>query len=165
MKILHDYDNAYPSGRWALRRGCQLVLYALSRKFSFLRRYCEDVYDECFQYAETLARLDNLLGIRSIFAFKDGAFSRKDFKRLSTVTELVSASGHEMRKHWHVSKVEVHWEPELNIPRQDWWFDKNYAKQTVQRPKGDYAVFHADYPELLGHYIRFLSEMKAGKTL
>ena len=69
IDVLHDFDSPYLSGKYALRRGVQLVLYALSKKIRFFRRLTivKEVYEETESYAITLAKLSKITGIQAIF--------------------------------------------------------------------------------------------------
>jgi hypothetical protein len=160
LKVVHDFDNPYMSGRWALRRGIQLITYALSRKISFLKRYCREVYAENEANSYTLYALDRLLGIRGIFGINDVV--EKEF---SGLRKRLGELGAPTVRHWHVSKDEVHWEPELGIPRTQWWFDQEYSCG-IRSPKPDeWLVFHCDYPHLLPAYIQCLYELRFGRKL
>jgi hypothetical protein len=156
--VLHDFDNPYVSGTWALRRGLALIIYALSRKLTFLRRFCRGMYQENYAYAKTLLALDQLLGIQGVFGINDHV--EKEFPGLS---KMLAVRGARTVRHWHVSKDEVHWEPELNVPRTQWWFDQEYV-QGQHSPKPDeWIVFHCDYPHLLPYYVRCLHELRFGR--
>jgi len=154
LKVLHDFDNPYLSGGYALKRGFQLILYALSRKMRFLRRFCKRIYEENVEYARTLNYLDQLLGIDSIFGINDRV--QVVFPNLRE--ELEGGGGRTVR-HWHVSKDEVHWEPELNVPRSQWWYDREYSEGKRTTKSGEWIVFHCDYPYLLPAYIRCIHEL------
>jgi hypothetical protein len=160
LKVLHDFDNPYISGKWALSRGVQLITYALSRKLSFLKRYCKEVYAESEDYSCTLCALDQLLGIKGIFGIND--MVEKEFPSLrKKLTELEARTA----RHWHVSKEEVHWEPELNVPQTQWWFDQEYSSGKRSPRPEEWIVFHCDYPHLLSSYIRCLYQLKFGRKL
>lgn len=154
LRILHDFDNPYPSGRWALKRGISLILYAISRWVPPLQRWCSEVYLENYEYAKTLAQLDVLLGIHSLFGINRRVIRifpnlRRDLLGMDIKDEAIV-------DHWHVSAHEVHWHPTLIVPKEDWFFDQDWSKGRRILPSGQYAVFHADYPYLLSSYIDFL---------
>lgn len=160
LKVLHDFDNPYMSGKWALRRGIQLITYAVSRKLSFLKRYCREVYAESETYTYTLYALDHLLGIRGIFGINDAV--ETEFPGLR---KKLSELGAPTVRHWHASKDEVHWEPELNVPRTQWWFDQEYSSGHRSPRPDEWLVFHCDYPHMLSPYIRCLYELEFGRRL
>ena len=68
-------------------------------------------------------------------------------------------------RHWHVSKDEVHWEPELGVPSSQWWFDQEYSRGARSPRPDEWLVFHCDYPYLLAYYIRCLYELEFGRGL
>jgi hypothetical protein len=157
VRVLHDYDNPYPSGRWALERGLKLILYAASKKLPFLRRYCRSVYDECYEHMWTLHQIDSLLGIKSIFGINDDVV--KAYPDLQP--DVLRGHGLNAVRHWHRSSNEVHWHPELDVPQTNWWFDIQYACGQRKPQKDEWLVFHCDYPHLLPHYVRCLYELVA----
>lgn len=155
LKVLHDYDNPYISGKWAIKRGILLIVFAISRKIPFLRRFCANVYCEAYEYTFTLHALDQLLGISSIFGINDSV--EAEFPGLRDKLNRMSA---QVARHWHVSEEEVHWDPELNVPSSQWWFDQEYAQRKRSVDPKDWIVFHCDYPHLLSHYIRCIYALK-----
>jgi len=160
LKIIHDFDDAYPSGRWALHRGWKLILYAMSKRLPFLKRYCKDVYLENYENARILCELDTLLGQTSRF----GINTRVEpvFPQLRGELEALGAK---VYKHWHVSKTDVRWDPPLpfEAPMSHWWFDQDYAAGKVDATADDMLTFHVDRPYLLPAYIDALYEIYFGK--
>jgi len=157
LKVLHDFDNAYPSGRWAFKKGFHLLLYAASRRLPFLKKYCADVYRENYDNAFTLLALNDLVGVRGIFGINDRVSA--EFPNLRA--ELESLGGHTIR-HWHAGLDNPHWDPELNISRQQWWFDQEYAAGKRRPSASEWILFHCDYPQLLPAYIKCLHELVFG---
>ncbi len=158
LKVLHDFDNAYPSGRWALKQGLSLVLYALSRWLPFLKPLSEDMYEENYRNTFTLLALDQLAGVKGIFGINDRVAAQ--FPNLRKDLESLGAS---TIRHWHAGVENPHWEPELNVPRSQWWFDQEYADAKRRPDANEWIVFHCDYPHLLPAYIRCLHELVFGK--
>jgi hypothetical protein len=160
VQVLHDFDNAYVSGKYAFKRGIRLILYAVSRKLGFLGRFCKDVYEENYRYTFTLFALDRLLGIDSVFGINDRV--EETFPGLR---KKLDDAGARTVRHWHVSRDEVHWDPELKVPSSQWWMDQEYARGTRSPKPGEWLVFHCDYPYLLQAYIRCLYELRKGRGL
>ena len=159
ISVLHDFDNPYLSGRYALKRGLSLICFAASKKLRILRPLSKRLYRECYQYCLTLAKIDRLLGVESHFGIKDEV--AREFPTL--VTEL-EALGFQVHRHYHVSRQEVGWEPPLKVGQESWFFDQEYAGNGLIPDSLDWAVFHADYPSLIDAYIDFLSKsVNAGR--
>lgn len=157
LKILHDFDNAYPSGRWAFKRGLRFILYALSRRLPFLKRFCADIYGENYDNAFTLLALNDLVGVKALFGINDRVAA--EFPNLRG--ELESLGARTIR-HWHAGIDNPHWDPELDISRSRWWFDQEYAAGKRTPSTGEWILFHCDYPHLLPAYIRCLHELIFG---
>jgi hypothetical protein len=168
LKIIHDFDDAYPSGRWAFRRGFKLIMYGLSKKLPFLKRYCREIYLENYQNATILAKLDALVGVSSRF----GINTRVE-PLFPDVRHDLEGLGAQVHRHWHVSKTDVKWDPVLpfDAPMSHWWFDQDYASGKKRATSDDMLCFHVDRPYLLPAYINALyevcfekSELKADKN-
>jgi hypothetical protein len=159
LKVLHDFDNAYPSGNWALKRGMRLILYAASRRLPFLKRFCRDIYNENYDNAFTLLALNDIAGVEGLFGINDRVAAT--FPNLRK--ELDSLGARTIR-HWHAGLNNPHWEPELNIARSQWWFDQEYAAGKRTPSAGEWILFHCDYPQLLPAYIRCLHELLFGQA-
>jgi hypothetical protein len=158
LKILHDFDNAYPSGRWALKRGLRLVLYAFSRFLPFLKHFCSDIYRENYDNAFTLLALNDLVGVEGLFGIND----RVAAEFLNLRKELGSLGARTIR-HWHAGTDAPRWDPELDVSRRQWWFDQEYAAGKRTPSTDDWIVFHCDYPHLLPAYISCLHELVFGR--
>jgi len=159
VHIIHDFDNPYLSGKYALRRGLALILFAASKKLPFFRSLAKHVYRECYDYCLTLAKLDRLVGVQSHFGIKDEV--TREFPQL--VSEL-QALGFQVHRHYHVSRENVGWDPPLDIDQRSWFFDQEYARNKMIPDSLDWAVFHADYPFLVDSYIDFLGKMRTTNT-
>lgn len=157
LRVLHDFDNAYPSGRWALRRGLDLIVYAFSRRLPFLRRLCENIYHENYDYAFTLVALNDLVGVRGLFGINDRVIEKYPNVRLE-----LEALGARTIRHWHAGLDNPHWDPELDVSREQWWFDQEYAAGKRTPNATEWIVFHCDYPPLLPAYINCLHELIFG---
>jgi len=154
MRVLHDFDSPFLSGRYALKRGFKLIIFALSKKLPFLRPIVKDVYTECYEYCLTLARLDKLAGVKSIFGFRKEV--EDEFPDLKRELERMGFSIH---RHTHLSKTNVVWDPPLAVDSKYWFFDQRYARREVKpEERTEWAVFHADYPYFFDYYVAFLEE-------
>lgn len=167
VQVLHDFDNPYPSGRWAIVHGVMLIVFGIVKlfarffpslegwlKFGFLAPITWMNYDN----AIVLSKLDRMLGIHSIFGLNT---ARLEKLGSIAIVEHLKENGAAVHAHWHVSKDEVHWQPELNVPKKYWWMDQAYAKGEFPITADmDFIQFHCDYPHLLPYYIQCLSEAK-----
>jgi len=157
MKVLHDFDTPFLSGSYALKRGLRLVVYAASKKLPFLRPFVRDVYEECRNYCLTLARLDKLIGLKAAFGLREDV--EKEFPDLRRKLEEMGFAVH---RHVHVTRANVVWDPPLDVEPQYWFFDQRYAAGGLKIDnETKWAVFHADYPHVFEHYVRFLEESRS----
>jgi len=157
IRVLHDFDSSFLSGRYALKRGLKLVVFALSKWMPFLRPFVKDVYEESYRYCLTLAKLDKLVGVESVFGL------RKEVEdRFPELRSSLQEMGFKVHGHSHLSKTDVIWDPPLDVASRYWFFDQKYATGEMQpTEETEWAVFHADYPHLLEHYIKFLCESRS----
>jgi hypothetical protein len=153
IRVLHDFDNPYLSGRYALRRGLKLIIYALSRKVPLFRRWVREIYAETHDNCKTLAAIDKLVGVKSNFGLKDEVV--KAFPQLSAELREM---GFPVHRHMHYSRTAVSWDPSLDVEPQSWFFDQRYASTGEIPPDTKWAVFHADYPQLMPAYVSFLGK-------
>jgi hypothetical protein len=154
INVLHDFDNPYLSGRYALRRAFKLTLYALSKKLFFLRRFAAEIYSETYQYCRTMATLDLLLNIQSTFGLKDEVTAA-----FPTIANELRSLGFDVRRHYHISTKDVRWDPPLDVTPESWFFDRRYGEDRAIG-LGKWAVFHADYPYLFSAYVDFLLQAR-----
>jgi hypothetical protein len=159
INILHDFDSPYLSGKYALRRGVQLVLYALSKKIRFFRKLTivKEVYNETWSYAITLAKLSKIAGIQAIFGIN---------RNLNLINPEISSElekyGAKVIEHWHdiLDGVSVSkWNPPITQRKKTWHYDIEFVckgKKIFKLKPGEMAIFHVDYPYLLSHYINWL---------
>jgi len=155
IMVLHDFDNPYLSGNYALRRGLKLIIYALSKKIPLLRRWVKDIYAETYSNCKTLAVLDKLLGLHSTFGLKDEVL-----EAFPGLDKELKEMGFDVRKHTHISRDDVRWEPPLNVEKEAWFFDQTFNRSRMIPEHARWAVFHADYPYLLPTYIDFLFQAR-----
>lgn len=159
IKVLHDFDSPFLSGRYALKRGVQLVLYAISKKIKFLRRFevVKEVYNETKIYAQTLAKLDKISNVQSFFGIHNNVHNIfPEFHRVLKQYDVnIIEHWHELSKSGSISK----WNPPLSQRKETWHYDLNYknkGKEVVKLEKDEMPIFHVDYPYLLEHYIDWL---------
>jgi hypothetical protein len=154
MRVLHDFDSPFLSGRYALGRGLKLIVFAMSKKLPLLRPLVKDVYSECYVYCLTLAKLDRLIGLNSAFGLK------KEVEReFPDLRHKLQDMGFAVHSHTHISKTNVIWDPPLDVDPEYWSFDRMYAEGKMAPGKETrWAVFHADYPYFLNRYISFIEE-------
>lgn len=159
LKVLHDWDEPYKSERRSLYRAAQLILYALSRKVSILRRLpiVRPVYDELYRNSLALAKLDRLLGVHGIFGIRDDVAERYP----DILNEIRRYA--EVRRHVHFDLPDRRmrkWEPPLNQSPATWHYDRKYVKgqRNVEGllDRDELPIFHVDYPEFLSAYIDWL---------
>lgn len=150
LRIVHDWDLPYLNGRWALKRGLKLILYAFSKKLPLLKRFVKDIYDETHRYCITLNKLDELLGITPHWGIRREVYS--------VFPSLKKKLKGEIHLHIHNNDGTVSWHPPLNPPFPMTWdarhFDQYY--QEGVRYEYDWYVWHVDYPYILPKYIDFL---------
>jgi len=154
--VLHDFDNPCLSGKYALRRGLKLVVYAVSKKIPLLRRWVKDIYEETYSNCKTLAALDKLLGIESRFGLKPEVL-----EAFPELDKELAEMGFRIHKHTHISRDDVRWDPPLDVEKEAWFFDQTFSGNHKIPEHAKWAVFHADYPFLLPTYIDFLLQARA----
>lgn len=164
MKVLHDWDSLWISGRWALKRGISLFCYVLSKKLPLLLKIkyfhenTEKIQAEQLIYMETLIKLNKLSGVSPIFGIRD--VIREKYGE--EIDELALKYGVDIRRHIHIGELSDPnrtrlWEPPLNQSKETWHFDTKWAKgeKVILKPN-ECAVFHIDYPHYLSFYIDYL---------
>lgn len=160
-EVLHDWDNPYPSGSWALKRGISLICYAVTK---FLKHPMGSVANETDSYVITLLKLDELLGIRPIFGLRDEVSAVK-----GSTASMLKLGGYDVRRHVHVGerldpKRTRTWEPPLNQSPATWHFEDDcIAHRPTQLFEGELPCWHIDYPHHLRAYIDYLHSEYAGK--
>lgn len=168
MKVLHDWDSLDLSGRWVLKRGFSLLLYALGRAFNFLNRIkwvrenTKAIEDEALAYMETLIKLNALCGVKEIYGVRD--IIRKKYG--DEIDALSLKYDLDIRRHIHIGKNSDPnrirtWVPPLyGQTSNSWHFDTKYARGTkIVLGPNELPIFHVDRPYLLARYIDYLFEM------
>ena len=157
MKVLIDYDNPHQSRGEAWRRGWKLIRYAVMSKLGFNPKGD----DESDNYLLTLVRLNKLCGVESVIGLRDVVEETKPYLR-ATLTGFDV----DIRRHTHIGpnsdpKRARIWQPPLHQSRATWHYDMDYVAGRKPKLEADeLPIFHADYPNLIGDYIRFLYEWK-----
>lgn len=165
MRVLHDWDRVHRSG--LRNRGLSLLCYCLSKKYPVFKRIKrvqenhDQVEHEQLQYAETLVKLNLLLGVDQVFGVRLPVMDH------FPIVELLEGYGVDWRTHVHLGEYpcpdrERMWFPHLEVPRSSWSFDVDWIKDvTVKLGKGP-AIWHVDRPENLRYYIDWLYKMTIG---
>ncbi len=159
MNVLHDWDNPYRSGRWCIRRGVQLIIYALSKRIKILRKMSmvKEMYTELYNNAITLAKLDRLVKVHGIFGVKDSVVHE-----FPTIEEDINSLKLEYRRHIHVDypRAVRWWEPPLSQREVTWRYDQKYRDHgrniPIKLKPGELPIFHVDYPNFIPLYIDWL---------
>ena len=165
MKVLHDWDRLEMDRGWARRRGISLLLYYLSRKFSFLNRIkyvrgnAAKIKGEKLAYMATLIKLNKMCGVHQIFGIRD--LIRKEYDE--EINALALKYGVDIRRHIHIgensdpNRIRM-WIPPLYFQtRESWHFDTKFARgeKVVLKPD-ELPIFHLDHPYHLDLYIDYL---------
>jgi len=163
MKVLHDWDDPYLHPWHALRRALYLILYAASTQIPILNRIprVAMIREETREHADTLAKLDALVGIEPIFGIRDTVSQAYP----DIINELTMKYRADVRRHIHIgcnsdpARVRT-WEPIDGleaVTARLWHFDRDYANgNPVELNPDEVAVWHVDYPRFLKHYINWL---------
>ena len=165
MKVLHDWDRLELSGRWALRRGVSLLLYALARKFNFLnrikyfRKNIKAIEAEKLAYMKTLIKLNTICGVRQIYGIRD--IIKEEYG--DEINALNLKYGLDIRRHIHIgensdpNRIRMWIPPLYGQTRESWHFDTKFARgeKVVLKPE-ERPIFHVDHPYYLASYIDYL---------
>lgn len=122
------------------------------------------MYDELYHNAITLAKLDALVEVKSIF----GILAEIWPQNLDVIKEL-KLYGVDVRMHFHEGKLsdpnrKRKWTPSLTQSPNTWHYDKKFIKgEMILLKKDELPVFHVDYPEFLRNYIDWLYKVKFEK--
>jgi len=163
MRILHDYDDPNLSPNYAIKRGLKLIIYGIFKRFGLRPKFIQHIYDEVREYADTLIKLDKLVGVTPIMGIRD-----KVQDHYPNIMKELSEYGVDVRTHIHIGEI-----PDPNrirtyepitglehISSNVWHYDTDYVSK--QRPKlkdGEIPIWHVDRPHFLKHYINFLYEV------
>ena len=163
IRILHDYDEPHLRSYYAIKRGLKLLLYGVCKRLGLRLTIIEPIYNEVREYADTLIKLDKLVGVTSVMGIRD-----KVQEHYPEIMEELSEYCVDLRTHIHIGDIPDPnrirtWEPinKLeNITSNVWHYDTDYVMG--QRPKlkdGEIPIWHIDRPHFLKHYINFLYEV------
>lgn len=157
ISVLHDMDEPHWNIFIALNRGTKLILYVICRLLRVRMRFVDDVYEEVRRNADTLAKLDKLLGVTSVMGIK-----REILDTYPGIMEELKRYDVDVREHIHTGgnrdpNRERFWVPPLDQPRETWHYDTDYnkGKRTLLK-KGQLPIFHVDRPDFLTDYVNFL---------
>jgi len=160
MKVLHDYDDPHLNWRWAMFLGIKLVVYSFSKLLGFKLGFNEDIHDWLYEHALTLAKLDRLCGVESVFGIQDAVE-----KRYPDLKNSLVSHGADVRRHIHMGDNYKDpdrkrlWEPPLKQSERTWHYDDDYiAGDTPELAPGELPIWHVDRPYWLPKYIEFLYE-------
>ncbi len=160
MNVLHDWDNDKLNRGVALQQAIDLGLYVLSNKLHFLKKIkrVQIIEDQLKRNAETLAKLDALVGVTPIFGLNDTLENIPDKRK--TLEDL----GSQVIDHNHKvveGEATPYWNPPLHQSKETWFYDKRWSEGNPPKLKdGEYPIFHVDYPYYLAEYIDFLYQIK-----
>lgn len=163
MRVLHDYDEPHLSAKYAIRRGLKLLLYGMSKYLGFKPKITEAVYEETRENADTLIKIDKLVGITPIMGIRD-----KIQEYYPNIMSELEEYGVDVRTHIHIGEA-----PDINrirtwipieglekITSNVWHYDKDHVLN--KRPKlgeGEIPIWHVDRPNWLKYYVDFLYEV------
>jgi len=154
-KVLFDWDTPCLSGRWALKQGIILAIYGVLKILGI--DYPKAIVNETDDYAFTLLKLNDMLGIKTVIGVQDRVKAEKS----QTIKKIIEA-GYDVRRHTHISESpdtnrQRLWEPPLNQPPHTWHYDVDYIKgNSVKILPGELPIWHFDRPYHLKNYIDFL---------
>lgn len=150
MKVLHDWDDPYLNWKWSAYLGYWYTSHL------FVAR------DTLLKHAETLAKLDKLCGVESIFGLRSSV--KRDHPQ---ILDILSDHGVDVREHKHVGESYTDpdrqrtWNPPLNQPPHTWRYDKHWVQgKTTLLNKDELPIWHVDRPYYLPDYIDFLYQVK-----
>jgi len=163
IKILHDYDEPFLSGKYAISRGLKLIIYGICRYLGIRPKLVESIYNETRENADTIIKLDKLVGVTPIMGIRDVV--QQYYPNL--MTEL-KRYGVDVRTHIHIGEAPNPqrirtWEPIEGLEKitsNVWHYDKDHV--LGKRPllnRGEIPVWHVDRPNWLNHYVDFLYEV------
>ena len=162
MKVLHDWDDPHLKWKRAAWIGVKYLVYALCVLLGIRLKFNNDIHEELRNYAETLAKLDKLAGVESIFGIRGPVKAE-----YPGIEGKLSKYNVDIRKHIHIGE-DYHsedrkriWEPPLDQPAHTWHYDKDYVKgRPPELEPGELPIWHVDRPYYLKNYIDFLYEQR-----
>jgi hypothetical protein len=162
MRVLHDYDEPHLSAKYAIRRGLKLILYGISKYIGFKIKITEGIYNETRENADTIIKLDKLVGITPILGVRD-----KVQEYYPDIMDELNKYGVDVRTHIHIGEApDINrirtWDPIEGLEKISsnvWHYDKDHVLK--RRPKlkdGEIPIWHIDRPNWLKFYVDFLYE-------
>lgn len=167
VRILHDMDFANRRPLIALKRGIKLIIYALSRIFRIRIGVVDDIYEEIRENADTLIKLDKLVGVTSVMGIKTEVLNTYP----NIMEELREYNDVDVREHIHIGDKNYPfgwrqfsdpnrkrlWVPALDQPKETWSYDTDYmAGKRILLKDGQLPIWHVHHPKNLKYYIDFL---------
>ncbi len=141
----------------------RLFLYGIFKRLGLKPTFLEPIYNEVREYADTIIKLDKLVGVTPIMGIRD-----KVQDQFPEIMKELGENGVDIRTHIHIGEI-----PDPNrirtfepldglehISSNVWHYDTDYVSN--QRPtlkEGEIPIWHVDRPQFLKHYIDFLYEV------
>jgi len=160
MKVLIDWDNPNLDYMYAFKRGIKLILYSMCVLFHLRPKFLEDIYLETDKHIETIMKLNEMLGVETVFGIRDVVSDAKPY-----IINYLKEYNKDVRKHVHIGKYGPNrirtWNPPLTQSIDTWDFEIKYYNGILQPLKeGELPIWHIDRPYRLSTYIKFVYEMK-----
>ena len=163
IKVLHDYDEPYLNHIYAFRQGLKLIIYSVCKMIGLRPKIVEPIYNETRGNADTLIKLDKLVGVTPIMGIRD-----KVQEHYPNIMTELSRYDIDLRKHIHIGEAPDPdrvrtWEPIEGLEKitsNVWHYDSNHVRK--KRPKlreGEIPIWHVDRPNWLKHYVDFLYDV------
>jgi len=160
MKVLFDWDNPDLDYIYAMQRGIKPIVYSVCRVLHLRPKYVEEVYTETDKYVETVSKLNQMLGVETVFGIRDDVSKVKP-------RSVIYLREHEkdVRRHIHIGKRGPDrkrlWEPPLTQSMDTWHYDVDYYEGHKPILKeGELPIWHIDRPYRISTYIDFIYETK-----
>lgn len=167
VRVLHDMDLANRDSLEALKRGIKLIIYALSKMLHIRIGVVDDIYEEVREHADTLIKLDKLVGVTSVMGIK-----REVLNTYPDIMEELEEYSVNMHEHIHIGDKKYRpfgwrqfsdpnrkrlWIPPLDQPKETWHYDTDYISgKRVLLKDGQLPIWHIHRHDDLKHYIDFL---------
>jgi hypothetical protein len=160
MKVLFDWDLPELDMKYCFSRGIKLVLFSFCTFLHLRPKFLEDIYLETDEYAKALIKLNEMLGVETVFGIRDVVSDAKPY-----MVNYLKDHNQDVRKHIHIGKHGPDrirtWEPPLTQSMDTWDFEIKYYNGILQPLKdGELPLWHIDRPYRLQTYINFVYEMK-----
>lgn len=160
VKVLFDWDNPDLDYVYALKRGIKLIVFSVCRPLGIRFKYIEEIYTETDRHAKTIAKLNEMLGVETVFGIRDIVSDAKP-----NVVKYLKDSGQDVRRHVHIGfrgpDRKRLWFPPLIQSMDTWHYEIQYFNGIrVKLKEGELPIWHIDRPYRLATYIDFIYEMK-----